>query len=49
MKQNVYDVSTHSRLKAAGNFRRLVSVASLVSTHSRLKAAGLKQQETLLP
>ena len=34
-------VSTHSRLKAAGQ-HLIVSVAvGLVSTHSRLKAAGL--------
>ena len=34
------DVSTHSRLKAAGDvFKRLTSFIP-VSTHSRLKAAG---------
>ena len=33
-------VSTHSRLKAAGNKVGHFSVSSSVSTHSRLKAAG---------
>ena len=34
-------VSTHSRLKAAGNVTDKRSVKQIVSTHSRLKAAGL--------
>ena len=33
-------VSTHSRLKAAGDHLRHVDLVLLVSTHSRLKAAG---------
>ena len=33
-------VSTHSRLKAAGDGFDLTAVAVRVSTHSRLKAAG---------
>ena len=36
------DVSTHSRLKAAGDREEAVSTAIEVSTHSRLKAAGLR-------
>ena len=36
----VYDVSTHSRLKAAGTVIGANAMESLVSTHSRLKAAG---------
>ena len=35
-------VSTHSRLKAAGDDRFSILIAALVSTHSRLKAAGIK-------
>ena len=34
------DVSTHSRLKAAGDGRTLAEWIKDVSTHSRLKAAG---------
>ena len=34
------EVSTHSRLKAAGNIQRQFTQRYLVSTHSRLKAAG---------
>ena len=34
------NVSTHSRLKAAGFFARQRKDALTVSTHSRLKAAG---------
>ena len=33
-------VSTHSRLKAAGNAKVIRQIARDVSTHSRLKAAG---------
>ena len=33
-------VSTHSRLKAAGNALGLLELPAVVSTHSRLKAAG---------
>ena len=33
-------VSTHSRLKAAGQSGRELMIALIVSTHSRLKAAG---------
>ena len=33
-------VSTHSRLKAAGKAKRRVPSPERVSTHSRLKAAG---------
>ena len=36
-----YVVSTHSRLKAAGEQAAKYDYAGLVSTHSRLKAAGL--------
>ena len=35
-----YVVSTHSRLKAAGQGYHVKSQAKKVSTHSRLKAAG---------
>ena len=35
------EVSTHSRLKAAGKRKRFAKWAKEVSTHSRLKAAGL--------
>ena len=42
--QNITDgttaVSTHSRLKAAGELGFGGSMALVVSTHSRLKAAG---------
>ena len=34
-------VSTHSRLKAAGNERYPEDRLEIVSTHSRLKAAGI--------
>ena len=34
-------VSTHSRLKAAGDFTFFIFVKHSVSTHSRLKAAGM--------
>ena len=40
-----FAVSTHSRLKAAGTFSRLIAVLAVVSTHSRLKAAGLATVE----
>ena len=33
-------VSTHSRLKAAGDFAVMTANGTMVSTHSRLKAAG---------
>ena len=33
-------VSTHSRLKAAGPIRQAAEIPPDVSTHSRLKAAG---------
>ena len=36
----LYEVSTHSRLKAAGIFVTLIHLIAHVSTHSRLKAAG---------
>ena len=36
-------VSTHSRLKAAGELFPEVGIALIVSTHSRLKAAGSVQ------
>ena len=36
------DVSTHSRLKAAGRSWQASQAAWSVSTHSRLKAAGVK-------
>ena len=35
-----WQVSTHSRLKAAGSFNTETEKDLLVSTHSRLKAAG---------
>ena len=41
-----FDVSTHSRLKAAGTRRRTVERLLVVSTHSRLKAAGLPRIPT---
>ena len=34
------DVSTHSRLKAAGRLACFAGQGDFVSTHSRLKAAG---------
>ena len=34
------EVSTHSRLKAAGESKVKIGLSVLVSTHSRLKAAG---------
>ena len=36
------DVSTHSRLKAAGYLSTYCTITAVVSTHSRLKAAGIK-------
>ena len=36
-------VSTHSRLKAAGNNNIPIQLYPIVSTHSRLKAAGNQQ------
>ena len=33
-------VSTHSRLKAAGEMKEMAQCYDFVSTHSRLKAAG---------
>ena len=36
-------VSTHSRLKAAGNSERENAAKEYVSTHSRLKAAGMSK------
>ena len=39
-------VSTHSRLKAAGDMMRSMSRYALVSTHSRLKAAGQSTKPT---
>ena len=36
-----YEVSTHSRLKAAGAANKKLIQLGRVSTHSRLKAAGL--------
>ena len=38
------EVSTHSRLKAAGTHKGTQQRVILVSTHSRLKAAGRRQQ-----
>ena len=38
--RGVFVVSTHSRLKAAGQSPKLLDVNLRVSTHSRLKAAG---------
>ena len=35
------EVSTHSRLKAAGSGRLKEADKRIVSTHSRLKAAGI--------
>ena len=44
------DVSTHSRLKAAGASLNVASSTDIVSTHSRLKAAGKsKMKHCLLP
>ena len=39
-RDKVTDVSTHSRLKAAGRLFQTEIQAFQVSTHSRLKAAG---------
>ena len=39
-RNEVDDVSTHSRLKAAGILKHVVIDNEDVSTHSRLKAAG---------
>ena len=39
------DVSTHSRLKAAGGKPDYQENIKVVSTHSRLKAAGCSQSE----
>ena len=36
----IVDVSTHRRLKAAGEFKPCHKQFTAVSTHSRLKAAG---------
>ena len=36
----VIEVSTHSRLKAAGTYANAGIGTKIVSTHSRLKAAG---------
>ena len=38
----VIEVSTHSRLKAAGNIFHTILYFHDVSTHSRLKAAGVQ-------
>ena len=40
MMYDGYEVSTHSRLKAAGSPQNLMYDGYEVSTHSRLKAAG---------
>ena len=40
LKERIKNVSTHSRLKAAGCWSVSVFADSVVSTHSRLKAAG---------
>ena len=40
MNEVFFIVSTHSRLKAAGNAAVGYDIESKVSTHSRLKAAG---------
>ena len=39
-RQAEWEVSTHSRLKAAGQYRYAGRLYGGVSTHSRLKAAG---------
>ena len=41
IKRVVIDVSTHSRLKAAGEGLAFFGAHFEVSTHSRLKAAGM--------
>ena len=39
-----FNVSTHSRLKAAGRyFYKIMIFIEIVSTHSRLKAAGVTE------
>ena len=43
MQLAALQVSTHSRLKAAGNYSFDQLTDKLVSTHSRLKAAGAKR------
>ena len=40
MGASIRQVSTHSRLKAAGVIKPFAYILKLVSTHSRLKAAG---------
>ena len=40
MQLTLLEVSTHSRLKAAGILASLTNIFDNVSTHSRLKAAG---------
>ena len=40
LKVSALDVSTHSRLKAAGRWTESEINGMTVSTHSRLKAAG---------
>ena len=40
--KRVNDVSTHSRLKAAGELIDCETGDAIVSTHSRLKAAGIE-------
>ena len=40
MENVISNVSTHSRLKAAGKSIRAIAKDIGVSTHSRLKAAG---------
>ena len=40
MTANIIKVSTHSRLKAAGDILMGINAKLAVSTHSRLKAAG---------
>ena len=42
----IVDVSTHSRLKAAGSRNPAHIGCKFVSTHSRLKAAGKDNQLT---
>ena len=43
-----FNVSTHSRLKAAGVGVTIEGMNCIVSTHSRLKAAGMLQRLPLL-
>ena len=45
MASRRYLVSTHSRLKAAGEETRHIRFQNKVSTHSRLKAAGAQLNE----